>query len=146
MAKPFHESVVNIIRGYLSSLTRGGARPILAILKLIEETTIPAGHDEIKKAIRYYFNMPGGDAFQQKVREVCKYLDEQKRLAGSRVSGDDRAKALMITIEKMIARHNNYGQQDDGFYQLVEIAKRLRQAKTSDDFQLAVEELNKFEE
>jgi len=56
--------------------------------------------------------------------------------------GDRKARALMIIIEKMIAGIlQEYASLGEAIFKLFELAKKIYQARTEDEFQVAVSEL-----
>lgn len=67
-------------------------------------------------------------------------LFDPQRRSMHKVDGEKKARALMIIIEKIIARHQNIHNRcvDEGMFKLFEKAKQINRAKTEDEFQLAI--------
>lgn len=78
--RPFHETIVDAIR-HCSSPSTG---EIIRLFRLIEETKIPKGHDEIIAAIDSYFNFPGANKWSREIREMKESILEQKKAAAQK--------------------------------------------------------------
>ena len=72
--RPFHETIVDAIKRCSGPSTG----EITHLLKLIEETTIPSGHNEIIEAIRHYFDFPGGEKWARVQRIAIEDLERRK--------------------------------------------------------------------
>lgn len=72
--RPFHETIVEAIR------TCGPASTgrIFLLTRLIRDTKIPKGHDEILAAIDEFFDFPGSNKYARDLREVRESLLAQK--------------------------------------------------------------------
>ena len=72
--RPFHETIVEAIRvcGPASS------GRIFILTRLIRDTAIPKGHDQILAAIDEYFDFPGSTKYARDIREVKESLLAQK--------------------------------------------------------------------
>lgn len=78
--RPFHETIVDAIR----RCSYPSTGEITRLLRLIEETKIPKGHDEIIAAIDAFFKFPGADKWAREIREVKESILEQKRAAAQK--------------------------------------------------------------
>jgi len=129
---PFHEAIINKIRHYDPSDTG-------TILDLIESVEITEGHDEIIAAILERW---GENWFwKERVEKVAANILEQKETVKSAARTTDRkAAALMIVIQKMIARYQNQhaGNTDEGMFRLFEKAKVIKWAENDAQLQAAI--------
>lgn len=102
--RPFHEAIVEAIRRCPDPLNT----EIWALLQLIKETKIPAGHDEIIAAIDWYFNPSATNPWKSIIHEVKesilaqKHAAEEKAEAAAKAGGEKKEDAAGITdIEQL---------------------------------------------
>lgn len=89
--RPFHETIIQAISWCPMGPSSG---EIIRLMSLIRITVIPAGHDEIIKAIEKYFDFPGSEKWAQEIRIVKESLLEQKKIAEEKQSN----KVITISI------------------------------------------------
>ena len=75
--RPFHETIVDAIKRCHGP----SSGEIYHLMKLIEETEIPAGHDAIMAAIDEYFNFEDSEKWVTEIREVKEYLRSEREAA-----------------------------------------------------------------
>ena len=137
--RPFHETIVEAIKNSV-----GNDVPIL--IELLRATKIPRGHDEIIVAVKEQWGHLG--YWAQEVADIVANLSKQKEETEQKVSSpssNDKARALMIVIEKMIARYENFHRDDnpldEKMFKLFETAKKIDFAKTEAEFHSAIADL-----
>lgn len=141
--RPFHETIVEAIRvcGPASS------GRIFILTRLIRDTAIPKGHDQILAAIDEYFDFPGSNKYARDIREVKESLLAQKQAAKGTDGKGKSERALMVIIEMLIQRHHTGKVHlDETSFRLFELAKRVFMIEDKKYLQDVLDELAKFKE
>lgn len=98
-ARHLHETIVDAICRCPSSPSTG---EIVRLMKLIEDTKIPEGHDLIIAAINTYFDFPGSLKWAREVRQVTEHILRQKSLAEEKKKQTINLDELQEQVEKLL--------------------------------------------
>src|SRR3989344_9326613 len=82
--RPFHETIV-------WAIMRCASTPeILRLFRLIRETKIPKGHDEIIAEIDRFFDFQGSEKWAREIHEVKESILGQKRASADRTEDEKK--------------------------------------------------------
>lgn len=92
--RPFHETILEAINRCDSPSTG----EILRLMKLLRETKIPKGHDEIIDALNKYWDFPGASKWGRHIRETKQAVLNQKPSSVRKTEG--------IEVEEQLTHDN----------------------------------------
>jgi len=100
--RPFHETILETIRRCQSTVE------MMCLFKLVNETRISKGHEDIIAAIDQFFSFPGSEKWAPHIREVRKNLLAQKQATATEsASVDDIEREIARLIAELNNRHPN---------------------------------------